>query len=115
MNHALTLVADRTSTTLSPALIAQVREAVQGGAPDILSPGEAADIPVHAMPDMAVVYAALGDAAVNVISAAVGRQPGGGMDGTAVMVVTVDDGIPPAVLAALVASPDFFDARAVSV
>ncbi|HZZ95624.1 MAG TPA: phosphoglycerate dehydrogenase [Jatrophihabitantaceae bacterium] len=61
------------------------------------------------------VGTALGDAAVNVISAAVGRQPGGGTDGTAVMVVTVDDAIPSAVLAALVASPDFFDARAVSV
>ena len=61
------------------------------------------------------VGTALGDAGVNVISAAVGRQPGGGTDGRAVMVVTVDDGIPAGVLAALVDSPDFFDARAVSV
>ena len=67
MNHALTLVADRTSTTLSIALIEQIRDAVQGGPPDILSPGEAADIPLSAAPDMAIVYAALGDVAVDAL------------------------------------------------
>ena len=44
MTHILTLVADRTATTLDPATIARVRDAIQGGPPEILSPGEAADI-----------------------------------------------------------------------
>ncbi len=61
------------------------------------------------------VGTALGDAGVNIVSAAVGRQPGGGTDDAAVMIVTADAAIPGAVLAALVAGPDFFDARAVSV
>jgi phosphoserine phosphatase len=95
MNHALTLVADRTSTTLSPALIALVREAVQGGAPDILSPGEAADIPVHVLPDMAVVYAAIGDVAVDVIPVRTrGRRKGlliADMDSTIVTSETLDE------------------------
>lgn len=95
MNHALTLVADRTSTTLSPALIAQVREAVQGGAPDILSPGEAADIPVHTLPDMEVVYAALGDVAVDAIPVRTrGRRKGlliADMDSTIVTSETLDE------------------------
>ncbi len=42
--HVLTLVADPESAPLIPALLARVREAVGGGRPDILSPGEAADI-----------------------------------------------------------------------
>ncbi len=44
MTHMLTLVADRTATTLDPATVARVRDAIQGGEPDPLSPGEAADI-----------------------------------------------------------------------
>ena len=60
------------------------------------------------------VGTALGDAGVNVISAAVGRQPGGGGDGQAVMIVTADAGMPNEVLSTLVGSDDFFAARAVS-
>jgi len=59
------------------------------------------------------VGTALGDAGVNIVSAAVGR--GGGDDGRAVMVVTTDALVPAAVLAALTAEADFYDARAVSV
>jgi D-3-phosphoglycerate dehydrogenase len=60
------------------------------------------------------VGTALGDAGVNVISAAVGRQPGGSGDGQAVMVVTADASVPDEVLDTLVGTADFFAARAVS-
>ena len=60
MNHVLTLIADRTATNLDAALIGRVRDAVRGGLPEILAPGEAADIPVAAMPNMDVVRAAIG-------------------------------------------------------
>ncbi len=59
MTHVLTLVADRAATTLSPAVIARVREAVRGAEPEILSPGEACDIPCRVVPDMFAVEAAL--------------------------------------------------------
>ncbi|MDP9117488.1 MAG: phosphoglycerate dehydrogenase [Actinomycetota bacterium] len=56
----------------------------------------------------------LGDAGVNIVSAAVGRRPAED-DGEAVMVVTTDALVPATVLAALTSAPDFFDARAVSI
>ena len=60
------------------------------------------------------VGTALGDAGVNIISAAVGRRPEGDSDGEAVMVVTADSQVPADVLAMLLAGSDFFAARAVS-
>ncbi|HLY33111.1 MAG TPA: NAD(P)-dependent oxidoreductase, partial [Jatrophihabitantaceae bacterium] len=67
------------------------------------------------------VGTALGDAGVNIVSAAVGRRPDGSPDDAdaaaaeeAVLVVTADAAVPDAVLASIVAQPDFFDARAVS-
>jgi D-3-phosphoglycerate dehydrogenase len=57
---------------------------------------------------------ALGNAGVNIGSAAVGRRPERDRDGEAVMIVTADDLVPQDVLASLVAEDDFFDARAVS-
>lgn len=68
MRHVLTLVADRAATTLTAAIIARVRDAVGGGEPVILSPGEAADIPVDAAPDMDAVRAAIGTAAIDAIA-----------------------------------------------
>lgn len=59
MNHVLTLIANRAATTLDAATIARVREATNGSEPDILSPGEAADILVAKPPDLDVVRAAL--------------------------------------------------------
>jgi D-3-phosphoglycerate dehydrogenase len=59
------------------------------------------------------VGTALGDAGVNIISAAVGRRPDD-EDDEAVMIVTTDSAVSSAVLDALLAGPDFFDARAVS-
>jgi D-3-phosphoglycerate dehydrogenase len=63
------------------------------------------------------VGTALGDAGVNIVSAAVGRQPGAtGADTQheAVMIVTADGRVPEAVLDALLAGSDFSGARAVT-
>jgi D-3-phosphoglycerate dehydrogenase / 2-oxoglutarate reductase len=61
---------------------------------------------------------AFGDHGVNIVSAAVGRHPGDEDDGpkgrVAVMVVTSDQPVPKDVLAELVASEGFYDARTVS-
>jgi D-3-phosphoglycerate dehydrogenase / 2-oxoglutarate reductase len=59
------------------------------------------------------VGTALGNAGVNIVSAAVGRRPENEPDGEAVMIVTADTQVPAPVLAALVAGDDFFGARAV--
>src|SRR5689334_2942438 len=68
MNHILTLIADRTAATLTPQLIARVRDAVGGGAAIILSPGEAVDIPLGTKPDTAAVRDVLGDAPIDPIA-----------------------------------------------
>jgi D-3-phosphoglycerate dehydrogenase / 2-oxoglutarate reductase len=57
----------------------------------------------------------LGEAGVNIVSAAVGRQPDGAADeGEAVMVVTADSQVPQAVVDAIVASDGFVAGRTVS-
>jgi D-3-phosphoglycerate dehydrogenase len=60
------------------------------------------------------VGVALGDAGVNVVSAAVGRRPAGESDSEAIMIITADAPVLQPVLDSLVAGPDFFAARAVS-
>ncbi|WP_428486328.1 phosphoserine phosphatase SerB [Rhodopila sp.] len=55
MTYILTVIAQREATSLTPALINQIRNAVHGAPPMILSPGEAADIPLAAPPDPAVL------------------------------------------------------------
>jgi len=59
MTLILTVVAQREATTLTPALLNQIRNAVRGAPPVVLSPGEAADIPISAPPDGAVLAAAI--------------------------------------------------------
>ncbi|HEY2166439.1 MAG TPA: phosphoglycerate dehydrogenase [Jatrophihabitantaceae bacterium] len=59
------------------------------------------------------VGTSLGDAGVNIDSAAVGRRPDHS-DDEAVMIVTADSPVPPRVLAALADGTDFYEARAVS-
>ena len=59
------------------------------------------------------VGTALGDAGVNIVSAAVGRRPDDGAD-EAVMIVTADSAVPGQVLARLADGTDFYEARAVS-
>ena len=68
MRHILTLVAARTATSLTSATVARVRDAVAGGEPVILAPGEAADIPLAAAPDPAIVADALDRQAIDAIA-----------------------------------------------
>ena len=95
MSHILTLVVDRAATTLSDAIIARVRDAIQGRPALLLSPGEAADIPCPGPPDMAAVAAALAGAPVDAIATrARGRRKGllvADMDSTIVTTETLDE------------------------
>jgi phosphoserine phosphatase len=68
MSYILTLVAARTATTLSDSTIGRVRDAVNGGTPDVLSAGEAVDIPVTSIPSDPVVLSALEDAPIDAIT-----------------------------------------------
>ena len=56
---------------------------------------------------------AFGDAGINIVSAAVGHR-GDGESGEAVVIVTIDAPVPAAVLASMMATADFFDARAMT-
>jgi phosphoserine phosphatase len=68
MTQILTLVADRRQTTLSDAIIARVREAIDGAAPRLLAAGEAVDIPCRTVPLAAAIAEALGSAAIDAIA-----------------------------------------------
>lgn len=91
----LTLVADRDTTTLDHATIARVRRAVDGGEPDLLSSGEAADIPCASAPDPEAIAAALDGAPIDAIATpAEGRRKRllvSDMDSTIVTSETVDE------------------------
>jgi len=95
MSHVLTLIAARTATTLDDAIIARVRDAIRGGEPAILSPGEASDIPVVGAPDMNVVRAAIGNRPIDAIATkARGRRKGlliADMDSTIITSETLDE------------------------
>jgi phosphoserine phosphatase len=68
MSQVLTLVANRAATSLTQAIIGRVCDAVTGSEPVILSPGEAADIPLAAVPAMDAVRAALDGSAIDAIA-----------------------------------------------
>jgi phosphoserine phosphatase len=95
MAHVLTLVADRRSAPLTPAQFERVRDAVGGGSPVVLSPGEAADIFLPGAPDLAAARAALEGARVDVLATgARGRRRGllvADMDSTIVTSETLDE------------------------
>jgi phosphoserine phosphatase len=95
MSHFLTLIVDPATMSLPDAIIARVRDAIQGGPPVILSPGEAADIPCAAAPDAAVIAEALAGAPVDAIATkARGRRKGllvADMDSTIVTTETLDE------------------------
>jgi phosphoserine phosphatase len=59
MAFILTVVARREATSLTPARLNHIRNAVRGAPPVILSDGEAADIPVGHAPEPSVLAAAL--------------------------------------------------------
>ncbi len=95
MTHVLTLIAARAATTLDDALIGRVRDAVRGGAADVLSAGEAVDIPLKDAPNMDVVRAAIGKKAVDaIVVKARGRRKGlliADMDSTIITTETLDE------------------------
>jgi phosphoserine phosphatase len=95
MRHVVTLVANRAASSLTPALIRSVHDAVGGGETAILSPGEAADIILDAAPDMGAVRTALARVAVDALTTAVdGRRKRlliADMDSTIVAGETLDE------------------------
>ena len=95
MSFVLTLVAARDASRLADGAIARVREVVGGGAPVILSPGEAADIPCPAAPDPDAARAALDGAAIDVfVTPEAGRRKSllvADMDSTIVTSETLDE------------------------
>jgi phosphoserine phosphatase len=95
MSYVLTLIADRNATTLSPAVINRVRNGIGGGAPVVLSDGEAADIPVFKPPDPDRIRAAIGGAAIDaIVLKARGRRKAlliADMDSTIVTGETLDE------------------------
>jgi len=95
MSHVLTLVVDRASTTLTAGIIARVRDAIQGGPPVPLSPGEAVGFFCAGPPDLEAVTAALEGAPIDAISTrARGRRKGllvADMDSTIVTTETLNE------------------------
>ena len=94
MTYILTVVAQREATSLTPALLNQIRNAVRGAPPIVLSPGEAADIPLSVPLDQAALRAALGDAPIDaIVTKARGRRKAvlvADMDSTIVTGETLD-------------------------
>ena len=95
MSYILTLIADRTQTTLGEAVINRVREAVDGGPPRVLATGEAADIPCRNVPLAAALDAALEGAAIDTITTKPRNRRKGlliaDMDSTIVTSETLDE------------------------
>jgi len=95
LTHVLTLVARRESTSLTPAIIGRVRDAVRGGPVAILSAGEAAEIRVPSPPDPALLPALLEGRPIDAITVkARGRRKAlliADMDSTMVTGETLDE------------------------
>jgi phosphoserine phosphatase len=95
MRQIVTLIADRSAFTLTNAIIARVRDAIEGGPPDVLSPDEATDIPVAVAPSRAALLAALDGAPIDaIVGPAEGRRKKlliADMDSTIVTSETLDE------------------------
>lgn len=95
MTHILTLIARVDAVSLTPAIIADVRDAIGGGTIDILSDGEAADLTCATPPDLAQIRAALGTAPIDAIATNVqGRRKRlliADMDSTIITGETLDE------------------------
>jgi phosphoserine phosphatase len=95
MSHVVTLVAADSTNALNAAALTRVRDIVGGGQPLWLSPGEAAEIPVSGVPDIAKIRAALDDAPIDIIATpADGRSKSllvADMDSTIVTGETLDE------------------------
>jgi phosphoserine phosphatase len=95
MTSILTVIAQREATTLTPALLNQIRNAVRGAPPIVLSPGEAADIPLSVPLDQVALRAALGEQPIDaIVTKARGRRKAlliADMDSTIVTSETLDE------------------------
>lgn len=95
MNSILTVVAAREAISLTPALLNQIRNAVRGTPPVVLSAGEAADIPLSVPLDAAALAAAIDGQPIDAIVTKVrGRRKAlliADMDSTIVTGETLDE------------------------
>jgi phosphoserine phosphatase len=95
MTYILTVVAQREATSLTPALLNQIRNAVRGAPPVVLSPGEAADIPLSAPLDQTTLHEVLQTEPIDAIVTKVrGRRKAllvADMDSTIVAGETLDE------------------------
>ena len=95
MTSILTVVAQREATSLTPALLNQIRNAVRGAPPVVLSPGEAADIPLSVPLDPVALHAAIDGQPIDaIVTKARGRRKAvliADMDSTIVTGETLDE------------------------
>ena len=95
MTYILTVVAQREATTLSPAMLNQIRNAVRGAPPVVLSPGEAADIPLSVPLDQIALRNALEGKPIDAsVTKARGRRKAlliADMDSTMIQGETLDE------------------------
>jgi phosphoserine phosphatase len=95
MNHVVTLVAAAGTDALDAATLSRVRHTIGGGQPAWLSPGEAAEISISAIADIAEIHAALDGVPIDVIATpADGRRKSlliADMDSTIVTGETLDE------------------------
>ncbi len=95
MTEILTIVAQREATSLTPAMLNQIRNAVRGMPPVVLSAGEAADIPLSGPLDPAALRAAIDGQPIDaIVTKARGRRKAvliADMDSTIVQGETLDD------------------------
>ena len=95
MSHILTLVADRTATSLTQTSIDLIRDALAGGPIAVLSAGEAAEFQVAGPPDLDLVRRLLDGAPIDAIATkARGRRKAlliADMDSTMITGETLDE------------------------
>jgi phosphoserine phosphatase len=95
MTSILTVVAQREATSLTPAMLNQIRNAVRGAPPTVLSPGEAADIPLTVPLDTIALRAALDGKPIDtIVTKARGRRKAlliADMDSTMIQQETLDE------------------------
>jgi phosphoserine phosphatase len=95
MTYILTVVAQREATSLTPALLNQIRNAVRGAPPIVLSAGEAADIPLSVPLDQAALRAAIDNKPIDaIVTKARGRRKAllvADMDSTIITGETLDE------------------------
>ena len=95
MTEILTVVAQREAITLTPAILNQIRNAVRGDPPVILSHGEAADIPLSVPLDQVALRAALDGKPIDaIVTKSRGRRKAlllADMDSTIVEGETLDE------------------------